>query len=1752
MPPLNALDVSTQVRNRLVEFASNELFAHDPSLAELCRNVWGGPGAEGGLVHDLWIEAAFPSRSVPQTLADLDGQEGRPRFHPGLRDHLDARGVFSRGRPLYLHQYEALVAAQQPRPGGARPALVITAGTGAGKTESFLLPILHELFSEPKPAEQGIRCLILYPMNALVNDQVDRLYDWLQEQSTATLFHFTSETPEDHRAADRKNAPRWQSCRFRTRQQARGLEQANGTRIEIENGEPRGPTPDLLITNYSMLEYMLCRPQDAIFFGPALRAIVLDEAHLYTGTLAAEITLLLRRVLDRCERTPEQILQIATSATIGTGAAGELEDFAAGLFSKDPSLVGVIRGEEQPVSFPEVSPPASPPAPAVLTGWGWQNRQTLTVDNEGRGRLATDAQTCQDMAADLAALASVECIATARQTDGDQPARLLHAVLARSPLVQQLERVLRDRRRLALPHLARELWGVDGETERQAAIALLNLAAAARTEPGIHPLVPHRIHLQARPPDGLVVCLDQHCSGPVNRRLHQTLGCVSAGFLDHCPYCNAITLGLYRCGTCGEWVLAGVRDPDNSLRAVPPHVDAGIEFWTTMPTDPNQRTILNPATGEERLHPAAEGAVVYPVGGNCWSCGTSRDEAWEAFAVAPALTISIVAETVLAALPEFPGRHNLWLPARGRRLLAFSDSRQEAARLGPRLTRQHETQVLRAAVARCLANSPPVDQDYLDDVRNQIAQAVAELARPSLPATVRQRRERDLRRLREELAQAEAGGSIAWWVDFLVDSRNAAEPLLRELHDPTFGKGDAPTDWGPRTQELWDRNFNAVRNGLRLRLGRELASPSRRYNSLETLGLIEVTYPRLDELAAPDGFLGQHVPTAAVRDALRGCWMNLLAGLCDTLRVDGAVTFGSDDEDNQYQFGGARIGRWCCQNRERGRRLFPFVGKILRQRRLDFARRVVERAGVAADRSEAVARELLTAAFQQLITEAPRLAWLQVEQQQTEAGAVDALRILFFELGLRRPGRLWRSEAWSLWPREVLGQAPDFGNSNLTPVTDEELGASPRVGRQRTELTTLQAFAVGLWAEEHSAQLAPEENRRLQDLFRAGARNVLSSTTTLELGVDIGGLNAVLLGNVPPGRANYLQRGGRAGRRADGSSLVVTFTRPRPFDREVFRRFGDYLSRQPRRPLILLSRQRVVRRHAHAFLLGEFFRFAYPPGQRVGAMNAFGYMGRFCGRQVPDYWRDGPRPALPQPRSDFAPQPGLSWWNTVRNDPGLEWRFLDFLRWLRESSEAEGQYRPALERLFVDTPLLAELGDWPAFIEGIAGRFASVVEGWCREYDNLLQAWLSINEQETRARAQANAIRYQLTALHETTVIEALANEQFLPRYGFPIGVQRLKVIVPDEQRPNRIREEDQFRLERPGLLALGEYVPGSQLLVGGRLITSHGLLKHWTGANLNNYLGLHGRYAVCVNEHIYYDTSSQEELEECSICGAGRQQPSRHLLLPRHGFSTAPWDPPRISTDVERVGRAERATVTFTREPRPDTDAVELTSFAGITGLRAHYREDGELLVYNEGERICGFAICSACGYADSEWKLGTQGTVDLPSGFDRHPRLNAPKRQFCWDPDAPPTVLRNRTLAACETTDILMLDFDATGGIDPGNRSLIVTLAKALQIAGARLLELDSRELGMLDVPTGVGRFSVVVYDNVPGGAGHVRELLDRGRNWLEEAERVLHVNAEHHARCESACLDCLLTFDTQEVMSRGLLRRREAHAALRVLLS
>lgn len=1745
MDQLDAIALSQAVKQRLVDFALDDHFVRDPELTEICREVWSGAPEKGGLLSDLWIEGAFPAKAAKDSLGDLVTQG---KFNAELCLHLEKCGVIPRERPLYLHQRDAILVAQSAFQHGTKPALVITAGTGTGKTESFLLPILNDLFTNQGDGEPGVKGIILYPMNALVNDQVDRLYKWLRGQHRVTLFHFTGETPEDRSVADKEGIPLWDICRMRTRRQARGLETHDGRAIDLATST-RGPVPDIIITNYSMLEYMLSRPQDAVFFGKALRAIVLDEAHLYTGTLAAEITLLLRRLLDRCERKPEDILQIATSATIGKNkdVPEDLEKFAAQLFTKDQSLVNVILGEATRISMPIETPPQQPPTAATIAEQTWLTGQTIELTmHQSEALLVTNAAVCQSLAKNLTFLVDEQVVKEAIQRSENKPALLLYYALGRSPLLHKLEALLWEHKQLSLPNLAQLLWGIANEDARQAMVLLLQMGAAARRSISDYPLLPNRIHLLARPTDGLVVCLNSECSGPGYLRLTD-FGCVAEGLHDRCTYCQSATLSLYRCANCGKWVVAGVQDRMSAcLKPVPSlHPSNEIQFLALEPYPDAKQFGVDAKSG--RYDGRGSNRRLFYAIKVCRSCNDEEIENWKPFAQIPSLAISILAESVLSELPVYPAPYNPWLPARGRRMLVFSDSRQSAARLGPRLTRQHEIQLVRAAMVQCLRESPVVDAELIEVIQDEIANLEQQLAQDNLSLPLRQHKTSQLGQAYQQLTEYRVGGSLDRWITSLSNI-----PVLQELIDVETSAQHTAETWLQHPQDFWNKNFQHIQERIKSLLAREFARPTQQQISLETLGLAEVTYPGLEGLTLPAHLEGT-LPTRAVREQLRTCWSAFLAALCDTLRTEGVVTLGSDEEDKTYQFA-TLISNWCAEDKELITRSVRFVGATGRQRRRRFAAEIARKCGISEGNVDQYAQALLRAAFQQLQENAGKpLAWLETRQRQSKGGGETwAIRIKFSELGLRRPLTLYRSiTTGHIWPREVLGCAPEAGGIHLERVEDEQLDNDPRIMRQRREFNSSPVFTIGLWAEEHSAQLSPKENRRLQDLFKAGIRNILSSTTTMELGIDIGGLNAVLMSNVPPGKANYLQRAGRAGRRADGSSIVVTFCHPHPFDREVFLHFGTYLGCPLRSPNVFLDRRRIAIRHSHAFLLGNFFSEIYPPNAHVGAMRAFGDMGHFCGVSLPSRWeRAAEKPPILPYTPDWTPPANAFWWNSARHEPGLEGQFIEYLCWIRDWNEVE--MRPHLERILQGTGAAVLLDDWQAFLNEIIDDFAAAVHHWRAEFDAMFRAWQQIDPTNTNyPRAQANALRYQMAALYEMTVIEALADQQFMPRYGFPIGTQRLRVIIPDERYPGKFREEDQYRLERSGLVAIGEYVPGSQLLVGGKLVTSHGLLKHWTGADINNYLGLRGQYTTCDNNHVYYKIEAGS-LGACPICGAEPKSSPSEFLLPMHGFSSAAWDPPKISTDVERVGHTEQATITFAQ--REGADIEEQERFGDIVGLRALYREDGELLVYNAGEYQKGFAICLKCGYADSEKYLG-EGKIKLPPSFEHHAPLTSTKEEkFCWGNHESPGVLRNHALAARQTTDILLLDFSSCLDHLADKAELLWTLAQALEISGAKLLELDSRELGTLVIPAGErGRgLGAVLYDDVPGGAGHVRELLALGRLWLEEARNVMFVNEQHHETCETACLDCLLTFDAQESMRRGLLQRQLAIHVLDALLS
>jgi ATP-dependent helicase YprA (DUF1998 family) len=224
-------------------------------------------------------------------------------IHKGLLDD-EMKRMFKEGEmdtfKLYDHQVQAIKQVQ------AKNNLVITTGTGSGKTEAFLYPILNEIIKEIKAGNKtkGIRAFFLYPLNALINDQMNRLREILKFYPEITFGFFTGETKN-------KNG----KITFQSEPEDLQLPNEIKTRDQLRENPPH-----ILFTNFSMLEYLLIRPtDDALLKQEAMsnwRFMVLDEAHTYRGSLAIEISLLIKRLVINANKHPQFIL---TSATLGRG-----------------------------------------------------------------------------------------------------------------------------------------------------------------------------------------------------------------------------------------------------------------------------------------------------------------------------------------------------------------------------------------------------------------------------------------------------------------------------------------------------------------------------------------------------------------------------------------------------------------------------------------------------------------------------------------------------------------------------------------------------------------------------------------------------------------------------------------------------------------------------------------------------------------------------------------------------------------------------------------------------------------------------------------------------------------------------------------------------------------------------------------------------------------------------------------------------------------------------------------------------------------------------------------------------------------------------------------------------------------------------------------------------------------------------------------------------------------------------------------
>ena len=523
---IDPIRTSENIRESYLRYLTTTLGLKNPELARQFRDL---ARHSEGLFRGPILEAT-PKYRQGKSLLDLVTEEQSILsdsfldYAPGLEEE-EIKERLSLERKLYSHQEKALGKII-----GQNRNVVIATGTGSGKTECFLLPIIDHLLRERAAGRlgPGVRAMLLYPMNALANDQVIRLRRLLPPETGITFGRYTGQTQQ-----------RYYQGLDAYKQESQGLlPQANELfcRDQILGKGPAakewphndflpfvGP-PHILLTNFAMLEYLLMRPQDSALFdagaGDTWRFIVLDEAHVYTGAQGTEIGFLIRRLKDRvCRSQKGKILCIATSATVGASddiskkaVAESFQNLFDEEFEKEDVLTGDVVppekilgpfpqwGEGVPEFYEVIEDLYEHTISSMSALINAAHTKLLAKSSEKRAGWP-DEKTVRksiDAVRDLDNWRSARDALTFVLLAGDKRLRTLSEKLEVSPL--------------DLPGAVAAMWDTtsdtaDIEARKNILILLVDVASRARLTPDSAPLLAARYHYFVRSLEGLSLCL---------------------------------------------------------------------------------------------------------------------------------------------------------------------------------------------------------------------------------------------------------------------------------------------------------------------------------------------------------------------------------------------------------------------------------------------------------------------------------------------------------------------------------------------------------------------------------------------------------------------------------------------------------------------------------------------------------------------------------------------------------------------------------------------------------------------------------------------------------------------------------------------------------------------------------------------------------------------------------------------------------------------------------------------------------------------------------------------------------------------------------------------------------------------------------------------------------------------------------------------------------------------------------------------
>ena len=1588
---MNPVDVADALRDAYLRYLETSFFLKDPSLrnqfVELLRDKTQPP-----LLRRPVLEIS-PGFKVSSDLAGLISNRVLSRSFSEL-------GKQTLKRPLYKHQECVLEKAILEKRN-----LIIATGTGSGKTECFLYPILNYLFTEKENgtlSQPGVRALLLYPMNALANDQIARLREIAEVFPEITFGRYTGETEQTYKKALEK---------YRSYHMQEPLENELICRDQMQEIPPH-----ILFTNYAMLEYLLIRPKDSpLFEGGRWRFLVLDEVHTYSGALGAEIAMLMRRLRERVMRSETGRLQcIGTSATLGAGKQDypKIAAFASNLFGEvfeEDDVIGPEYVRLTKTETPWGSGSAELYASLRKTVFGKDDLDLGSLQDAARAFVPEDAfSKANDATSGIDNEVKAQCQA------------FLYELLQGDEQVQLLRQRLDADRALEFD----KLDDINGLVD------LVALGAFARKPGSAVSLVPARYHIMGRAISGVYAWFDDQ--GQL-----QLISKRAKRFRLHAVF------ELASCNRCGEVMLVGEVKNENGLDFLRQPLGVGddpiVELkWYML--RPNEHRVDEDDVVEEKekflkkaIHPgpkrlcrlcgrindtstfdmeSCDGHQSKPIElyelpnkprrstpRICLSCCNNHGTVASRVLTGKEVPVAVLATALYQKVPPSPEPEGQRYPGAGRKLMMFSDSRQDAAFFAP----------------------------FMDNTYNKFKQR---------------------RYLVQALEQEEEALDLEVWAN---RARHKAEEA-----------GQWEEDISPQKQKLEAQGW----------VLREWIATDRRL-ALEGAGVVKF------ELRRPSAFIGLPFFSESPWSLGFNEQWSLVQILLDSLRYQGVVSFGEFGLEHSDEIFKPR--NVACYMRGSGsnpkKRVFAWEPAEHRtNKRLDYLCRLLVRRGLSEEEAQSHAMRILREFWQAITHPNAPLAKL-FESGLTHAGESNLWRLKpdWWQVSLAGDVDVLRCA--------TCGTVSAFAVENVCPMTNckGEMLKYPHGERKKNHyhrlFTTM--VSVPLAVREHTAQLTKDEAFRAQQDFISGKVNMLSCTTTFEMGVDVGDLQCVFMRNMPPNPGNYVQRAGRAGRRADSAAIIVTYAQRRSHDYAYFDQWPRMVKGAVRPPVIRINNVKIARRHVHAEALAEYYR------------------------HQPDAFKD-------RLESLFDP-------NSSRTD-----ELLNFL------SQRPLQLKEKLKRLI--PPKLHEdlgLNDW-AWLDGSKGDEDSRRESFSERLRNakvdVHGDWKALENAEEEASRNKNhrgagIYASQLKTLKLRSLLGKLGTYGLMPKYGFPTEVVELKVRSSS-------REAGQVELDRDMKLALSEFAPGNQIVANGKVWTSQGIVLPTGERKLHQF-----KYWNCKEcrfffaEHIVATDTPEDS--DTKICHCGNDLESKRYIYPEFGFTT-PTSP------GEQVGESRPPMKTYSdvffHEAEEENAFTPLQSFPAFSFREG---EQGWIHVINSN-RGNGFFVCKTCGFvfnANPYFTKEQKNTHVKPWTNDKEcPNTNLDKNIALG--------YRYRT----DVLELRLPDegLGKLGLKGQEYHSLWLSTLYALNNAACRALDIDERDLGACLYYGRQGHPNLVLFDTAPGGAGFVREVKENFKDVVENALELLDCR---YCAEDSSCISCLRTYFNQRdhnIMSRGLARK------------